>query len=98
MPSRYNFFDTVWNNDLNHNQKGFLRNDIKEILTFDDDILFTIPMELEYRPDLIATKFYGNPRLFWVITYVNEIPDSPEGYYRERVIRVPRLERLVNII
>jgi len=97
--SRYDkFFDTVFNVEINHDQKGFLQEDIKDRISFSDDIIYEIPLIYEYRPDRIAQKFYGNPKLFWVLVYVNEIENSPEGFYQGRRIRVPRFDRITEVI
>ena len=99
MASRYDkFFDNVFNKELNLSQKGFLVNDIKQRISFNDDIIYEIPLIYQYRPDRIATKFYGNPTLFWVLVYVNDISDSPEGFYFGRKIRVPRIERITEVV
>lgn len=96
--SRYKFFDEVWNDDINHLQKGFLRTDIVELFETDNDIIYQIPLEYEFRPDLIARKFFGNPRLDFILTYINRIEDAPEGYYAGRSIRIPRFERVIELI
>ena len=57
--SRYKFFDTVWNDDISHNQKGMQPDDFDELFQTENDILYPIPLEHRYRPDSIAKKFYG---------------------------------------
>lgn len=99
MPSRYEkFFDDIWNSKINHHQKGLIDTDVKETLTFNDDIIYEIPLKYEYRPDRIASAFYGDPKLFWVLVYVNEISDSPAGFYSGRKIRIPRVERILEAL
>lgn len=95
--SRYKFFDTVYNEDMGNTQKGFMTQNLGELLRTDRDILYTIPIDQAYRPDLIANQFYGNPKLFWVIVYANDINNSPEGFYQARVIRVPSFDRVLEI-
>ena len=36
-----------------------------------DDVLFTIPPQYEYRPDLLAFDLYGDPTLWWVFAARN---------------------------
>lgn len=96
--SRYRFFYDVFNEDENHSQKGLMEQDIKALFSDATDIIYSIPIEEEYRPDLIAKRFYGNPKLFWVIVYANSISDSPEGFYATRTIRVPRYEKVNELI
>lgn len=99
MASRYEkFFDTIWNYDINNNQKGYIDENIKEQLTFSDDIIYEIPLRFQFRPENIARSFYGNPKLYWVLVYANEIEDSPAGFYTGRKIRIPRLERITEVI
>lgn len=95
--SRYKYFDDVWNDNINHAQKGTATVDFQELLQFDDDILYTVTLEDQYRPDNIARNFYGDPKLFWVLVYANNIEDSPEGFYTGRVIRIPRVERVLEL-
>lgn len=96
--NRYKFFDDIFNKDLNKWQKGMMIDEIMEMFKTDKDILYTIPIEHSYRPDLIANKFFNNSKLFWILVYVNEINDSPEGFYTGRIIRVPRYERIMENI
>lgn len=99
MASRYEkFFDTVFNEEYNHEQKGFIKEDLKNQLTFSDDFIFEIPLIYQYRPDKIAQKVYGNPKLYWVLVYANDISDSPQGFYLGRRIRIPRFERINEVV
>lgn len=36
-----------------------------------NDLLFTIPPQYEYRPDLLAYDLYGDPTLWWVFAVRN---------------------------
>lgn len=99
MASRYEkFFDNAFNSNENRTQKGFLRLDTKQRISFPDDIIYEIPLIYNFRPDRIAYKFYGNPKLYWILVYANDIPDSPEGFFHGRRIRVPRIERISEVI
>ena len=96
--SRYKFFDNAWNDDLNHYQKGMPTTNIGELFQTQKDIIYTIPLEYQYRPDLIAKKFFGNAKLYWVLAYVNEMSDCPEGFYTGRIIRIPTYERILELV
>ncbi len=87
--SRYKFFETVWNNDLQHNQKGQMTQSIKNLLLTADYVLYSIPLSEKYRPDITAQKFYGNAKYFWILVYINDIKDSPQGFEVNRKIKVP---------
>lgn len=52
-------------------------------------VLYSIPYEYSYRPDLISYKFYGRSDLAWVITFYNSFQNSPEDYYYNRRILIP---------
>ena len=99
MASRYEkFFDDVFNQLENYNQKGFLKEDVKNRISFNDDVIYEIPLIYNFRPDRLAQKFYGNPKLYWILVYANDISDSPEGFYHGRRIRVPRAERILEVV
>ncbi|MAH42122.1 hypothetical protein CL614_00080 [archaeon] len=97
MGSRYRYFRNVWNSDFKHYQKGLHDIDLFDFFRFDDDRSYRIPVEHEYRPDLISLRFYGDPKLYWVLIYCNRFDSSPEDFNAGRVIRVPRFERVVAI-
>lgn len=90
--SRYRFFDG------DKKSESFLNTDIYEMLKTDKDILYKIPKAEEYRPDLIANRFYGDPKLFWVLVYANNFKNSPEDFTVDKTIRVPYHGRVMEII
>jgi hypothetical protein len=97
--SRYEkFFDTVFNEEINNFQKGFTVENLKERISFSDDIIYEIPLIYNFRPDRIAKQFYGNSRLYWVLVYANNIENSPEGFFSGRKIRVPKPEKILEVI
>jgi hypothetical protein len=96
--SRYRFFEDVYNEEIKHIQKGFVRNDLKEMFKSKDDVIFEITNEYKYRPDKIAYKFYQNPKLYWILVYVNNIKNSPEGFEVGTYIRVPSARTVENIL
>lgn len=87
--SRYTFFDDVWNDDIQHTQKGFLSLNLINQLKDENSILYEIPLSEQYRPDLIANKFYGSGKYYWVLVYANDINNSPQGFEVNRRIKVP---------
>ena len=87
--SRYSNFETVWNDDIQHTQKGLIDPTLKERLLSTDYILYSITLGERYRPDIIAQKFYGNSKYYWILVYVNDINDSPQGFEVNRQIKVP---------
>lgn len=98
MASRYKFFYDVYNEDIKHNQKGMMEDNIKELFTSSRDIMYKIPKNEEYRPDLISNRFYGNPKLNWILIYVNEFGNSPADFEEGKVIRIPHYNRVVELL
>lgn len=63
-----------------------------------DDIVFTIPINMENRPDLISQQFYSSPKYMWVILIRNKIDnpliDLPAG----KRLSIPSVNRLYSEI
>lgn len=53
---------------------------------------YIIPMIYEFRPDLIAYSLYNDVSMAEYLAILNEIDDTPEGFYRGRKIRVLKEE------
>ena len=53
---------------------------------------YTIPLTREFRPDLIAWDLYNDVSMADYIAFLNDIQDTPEGFYRGRKIRVLKEE------
>ena len=98
MGSRYKYFRNVWNEDIQHTQKGLPDAELYTFFTFNDDVKFQIPLKFEYRPDLITFDHYGDPKLFWVLVYANSFDNSPQDFNAGRIIKIPRFERVVSLI
>jgi hypothetical protein len=98
MGSRYKYFRNVQDENKKHIIKGFPDVDLYSVFKFQDDIRYSIPLSYRYRPDLIANKFYGDPKLFWVLVYANQFYNSPEDFDVATVIRIPRYERVIDMV
>ena len=97
--SRFQYFPTAWNDDIQHTQMGILDTAaLKDKLDESGSFLYTIPLAFNFRPDLIAQEFYGSGKLYWVINYINDINDSPEGFYTSRVIKIPDPKRISEMV
>jgi hypothetical protein len=96
--SRYKFFDTIWNEDIKHTQKGMMSFNIADILKSEEDLYYKIPLEYRYRPDLIAKKFFGDPKLSWILIYCNGFNNSPEDFENDITIRVPNINKIMDLI
>jgi len=64
----------------------------------DGDTFVTITKDLENRPDLVSSKAYGNPDLWWVIYEFNEIRDPFFELKEGTTLRIPELERVTDAI
>ena len=96
--SRFNFFENVFNEEINHEQKGFIIEGFIDSLKNYPSKKYMVSLSDVYRPDLIARKFYGDERFFWILTYVNDIYNSPEGFYVGRIINIPDPSIIGNVI
>lgn len=90
--SRYRFFDG------DKKIESIINPSIYETLKTDKDILYKIPKGEEFRPDLIANRFYGDPKLFWVLVYANNFANSPEDFVVDKTIRIPFHGRVMEIM
>ena len=98
MDSRYKFFNTVWNSELQANFKGLPTEDLFSLFDNVNNTQYTIPKEFQYRPDLIANLFYGDPKLFWVLVYANHFNNSPEDFETGAIILIPSYQRVVELL
>lgn len=89
--SRYKFFEGT------KKIESIIKQDIYSLLITDKDIWYKIPKGEEYRPDLIAQRFYGNPKLSWILVYANKFGNSPEDFTTDRMIRVTNYNRVMEI-
>ena len=96
--SRYKFFSNVWNDDIQHNQKGSLDYSIIDKIKAGESIPYIVQLGEEFRPDIIAHKFYNDSKLYWILVYVNDIKNSPEGFYTQREIRIPSPDAVKDLL
>tara|TARA_R110002051_G_scaffold240473_1_gene300954 strand:+ start:757 stop:1059 length:303 start_codon:yes stop_codon:yes gene_type:complete len=50
-----------------------------------------VPAGYEHRPDLISNVFYGSPKNWWLLMYVNGINDPFEGFNTNDRILIPQI-------
>lgn len=83
----------------NRSNKNFLV--LRRPLTLEfgeDDIIVEITQEYLLRPDLISSKVYGTPDLWWVVYEMNGIIDPLFDLKIGQIIRVPSLSRVMEFI
>lgn len=95
--SRYKYYNTVWFDKVQNNIKGSLKDDILPTIKNFSFTNYTIPLTEQYRPDIIAYKFYGNSSYHWIITLINDIKNTPEGYVVNKVIKIPNPDDVLNL-
>ena len=70
--------------------------DIEAIKKTDKDAekcrYYFIPLVYEFRPDLIAYSLYNDVSMADYLAIINDIDDIPNGFYRNRKIRVLKEE------
>ena len=70
----------------------------KPIKKAEDDIVYTIPLSMEGRPDLISNLLYSTPRYMWVILMRNNIDDPFTELLAGGRVFVPSITRLFSEI
>ncbi len=65
-----------------------------------DDILFTINLTYQYRPDLLAFDLYGTPTLWWVFYQrnPNTLAAPPLDFAMGTQIYLPKESTLKNVL
>jgi hypothetical protein len=66
----------------------------------EDDYIYVIQPQYNYRPDLLAFDLYGNPRLWWVFAQRNaDIIFDPIYDFRSGVIiKLPKKSKLLSVL
>jgi hypothetical protein len=96
--SRYKFFNEVWSNTSQHTIKGLPNIDLYSLFENLGNVKYQIPLNRNYRPDLIAFDFYGDASLFWVLIYANAFHNSPEDFVANAIIQVPLFDKVISSI
>ena len=53
---------------------------------------YYIPLVYEFRPDLIAYSLYKDVSMAEYLAIINDIDNTPDGFYRDRKIKVLKEE------
>ena len=97
--SRFSLFPDVWNDEIQHTQQGIIDTKrLKRKLNSAPYILYKIPIAYKFRPDLISQEFYGSGKLYWILTYINDINDSPAGFDVLKIIKIPNPKLVSELI
>ena len=80
----------------NTNRLGWWERDI--ILPAEDDITFVVTITFAQRPDAIASAFYDNPTLAWIVLQYNTIQDVETELVVGKTIKLPSKNRVLTSI
>lgn len=70
-----------------------LKNDDLEAKQSERDIIHKVTLDEDERPDLIALKYYNDPRLYWVILGANGFREKSQ-LKQGKLIRIPAMNSL----
>jgi hypothetical protein len=62
------------------------------------DTLVVVTQEYLHRPDLLSSKVYGTPDLWWAIYEFNNIRDPLFDIKLGQILRIPDINRLLQAI
>jgi hypothetical protein len=96
--SRLRFYNIINDEKSNVVRIGFRDKEIIRELKNLDYTNWKIESKYEYRVDLIANLHYGDPRLWWVITTVNDIFHPFKELEAEKILRIPNVNQLMSIL
>lgn len=57
------------------------------------DIIHTVTLDEDERPDLVALNFYGDARLYWVILGANNLREKAQ-FKKGTLVRIPSMKSL----
>lgn len=63
-----------------------------------DDVFVKVPMEFQFRPDLIADKVYGNELLYWIVAVASNMIDPIAETYIGMKLRLPSNRKILEIL
>jgi hypothetical protein len=82
------FRNTKVTSIINNETFDRMISDIENSFNYD---LYKIPIDLQHRPDLISSNFYGSPQNWWLLMLVNNITDPFEGFNVNDIILIPKI-------
>jgi len=94
--SRYNYYDILYDYEARGYILGLGYNNIPYFEETDNDMYYTIEPQYQYRPDLLALKFYGSEYLWWVIVKANNLSHPLKELVAGKVIRIPAASRVLS--
>lgn len=85
------YYQSTQNNPvINDNSKGFLDNtNLTELYKNCSDGY--VLKGMEYRPDLVAMHYLGDPTKAWAITFVNNFFNGIKDYTLGKKLKIPNI-------
>jgi hypothetical protein len=98
MPAQYPDTSPWARTNLSPSLLGYFN--IRPVAAQDDDILYVIEPQFNYRPDLLANYLYGTPKLWWVFAQRNmdEIRDPIFDFRSGIEIFLPKKSGLFKLL
>ena len=61
-------------------------------------IVYKVSVEEAYRPDLIASKFYGDQSYWWAVMVFNDIIDPFENLVEGVILYLPVIDDIIKLV
>lgn len=81
--------DSIYNRILGGYTKGFVNN--KNIDSLKSTKIVTVPIGMEYRPDLLAEYYLGDSNYGWAILLANRLENGIQDLYAGKKIMIPKI-------
>lgn len=59
---------------------------------------YVVPEKYKHRPDLISYEVYGTPKLWWIITDVNDIRHPLKDLETQKALKIPDSDQLFALL
>lgn len=89
---RLDYQTSFYNPIIKETCKGFLIEDNELKSLKENAMMASVPKGMEYRPDLIAEVYFGDPTMAWLISYVNNFTNGVRDYTLGRAIKIPQIQ------
>lgn len=84
--------------DVNSNKEyDYLDSSLLDYYVEGDVVEYIIPQKFEGRLYLVANIFYGNPKLWWIIAYVNDIENPITETVTGKTLIIPSINSFMTM-
>lgn len=92
--SKMKNYTIIFDEDVSQYRTGFYNSKFKNYQATNEDTIFTIPIQYQYRIDLISYNFYGTSLWDWVIEDANNIKDPIKDIIAGKKIIIPSISKI----